>query len=195
MRSRLLVLVALVGTALVGAACGAAGSAAPQTFSNVTFDTVQVFAMSGIASYYPSALAIFTRQVVPTVIFSDGTVAFDIAFDLTPGGSVRILPPRSVVIGPNLAPEQVGLLPQPGVAFDAIQTAPLTGFTLDSTVTIPPGQPLLIQTNTVFCSSFVPPQQYAKLIVDSVNTVSRLIYFRLATNPNCGRRNLAVGSQ
>ena len=196
MRSRLPVLVALVGAALAGGACGAASTTAPTgALSLVTFDTVQVFAMSGVASYYPSALAIFTRQVVPTVIFSDGTVAFDVAFDITAAGSVRVLPPRSVVLGPNLAPEQVGLLPQPLVAWDDLREAPLTGFTLDSTVTILPGQTLVIQTHTVFCSSAALPTQNAKLIVDSVNVISRLIYFRLATNPNCGRRNLAVGTQ
>lgn len=195
MRSRLPVLVALAGAALAGGACGASDTTAPRAaLQLVTFDTVQVFAMSGVAAYYPSALSIFTRQVVPTVVFSDGTIAFDIAFDLTPAGAVRIVPPRSVVLGPNLAPEQVGLL-LPGVAFDAVREAPLTGFVLDSVVTIVPGQALLVQTHTVFCANSTLQTQNAKLVVDSVNVVSRLIFFRLATNPNCGRRNLALGTQ
>ena len=195
MRSRLFVLAALAGAALTGGACGAASTTSPTApLQLVTFDTVQVFAMSGVAPYYPSALSIFTRQVVPTVIFSDGSVAFDVAFDITAAGTVRVLPPRSVVLGPNLAPEQVGLLPQPLTTFDNLREAPLAGFTLDSAVTIPTGQTLLIQTHTVFCANAAVRAQNAKLVVDSVNMVARLIYFRLATNPNCGRRNLALGT-
>ena len=194
MRSRLPVLLAFAGAALASGACGGGITSPTGPRSLVTFDTVQVFAMSGAAPYYPTALSIFSRQVVPAVIFSDGSVAFDVAFDLTPTGSVRVLPPRSVVLGPNLAPEQVGLLAMPLIAFDDVREAPTTGFVLDSAVTIAPGKTLLIQTHTAFCSNAIAQTQNAKLVVDSTNVISRLIYFRLATNPNCGRRNLALGT-
>ena len=184
------VLLALVGAALAGGACGATQPKVNLTF--VTADTGRLFALSGVQAYYPSGLNIPSRVVVVTDVFSDGSVAFDVAFDITPAGKVRVLPPRSVVLGPNVVPAQVSLFVSPGT-FDATTEAPVTGYVADSVQTVNPGQTVVAQLHPVECSASLLKTLHAKLVVDSVNVVSRMLFYRIVVNPNCGRRGLVPG--
>ena len=189
-RLRIASLLASLCAALVGGACGSTEVKFPLSF--VTADTGRLFALSGVASYLPSGLNIPARVVVAAQVFSDGSVPFDIAFDLTPAGKVLFLPPRAVVLGPNVVPPQIGLLVATGT-FDATTEAPVAGFVLDSVKTVNPGQTVVVQLHPVTCSASVLTTMHAKLIVDSANVVSRLIYYRIVVNPNCGRRGLVPG--
>ena len=176
--------------ALAGGACG---TTEPKVnLTAVTVDTGRLFALSGTDPIFPTAINIPARVVVLTTVLSDGTVPFDLAFDLTPAGKVRVLPPRSVLLGPNVVPSIVGLFVSTAT-FDATVEAPVGGFTYDSVQTVNPGQPFVVQMQPRDCAFSVLRTMHAKMVVDSVNLVSRLIYYRLALNPNCGRRGLVPG--
>ncbi|MBI2796423.1 MAG: hypothetical protein HYX65_06960 [Gemmatimonadetes bacterium] len=187
---RLTSLFALVAAALAGGACGA--TEPKVNLGLVTADTGRLFAMSGTDPIFPTAINIPSRVVVLATVFSDGSVPFDLAFDLTPAGAVRVLPARSVVLGPNVVPPVVGLFVPTGT-FDATTEAPVAGFTYDSVQVVSPGQPFVVQVRPVDCSYGVLTTMHAKMVVDSVNLVSRLIHYRIVLNPNCGRRGLVPG--
>ena len=189
-RLRLTSLVALVIAALTGGACGSTEPMVNLTI--VTVDTGRLFALSGTSPIYPTAINIPARVVVLTTVLNDGTVPFDLAFDLTPAGAIRLLPPRSVILGPNVVPPIVGLLVSTA-SFDATTEAPVTGFVYDSVQTVNPLQPFVVQVRPNDCRFSVLQTMHAKMVVDSVNLVSRLIYYRIALNPNCGRRGLVPG--
>ena len=183
-------LLALVLAALAGGACA---TTEPQV--NLTFvlaDTGRVFALSGTDPIFPTAINIPSRVVVIATVLSDGTVPFDVAFDLTPAGKVLVLPARSVVLGPNVVPPSIGLF-LPGGTFDAATEAPSVGFVLDSVKTVSPGEPFVLQLRPLECSFSILQTMHAKMVVDSVNLTSRLLYYRLVLNPNCGRRGLVPG--
>ncbi len=186
--------VALVGALAVALWAGACTSpTANQTGAllRATEDTGQLFALTGSAAYLPSGLNLTTRNVVVVVVFDDGSVAFDVAFDILPSGQIRVMPPRTVAIGPNVLPKSLDLLPSAsGTTWSALTEAPAAGYIRDTAQVINVGQPIVMQVRPSFCSLQVLNVLSAKFVVDSVNTTSRKIFYRLLANPNCGRRGL-----
>jgi hypothetical protein len=81
--------------------------------------------------------------------------------------------------------------------FDAVTTAPKTGYETDSALVLVPGEVVAIQSahnfNQDLCQFAISPYIYAKVAVDSVNLASRLIYLRMGTDPNCGFRSFVTG--
>ncbi len=154
-------------------------------------DTGQLFALTGSRPYLPSGINLTTRNVVVVTVFDDGSVAFDVAFDIMPNGQVRVMPPRTVAIGPNVLPPSLDLqVPAAGTAWSAITVAPQTGYIRDTAQIISVGQPILMQVHPTLCSLQVLSALSAKFVVDSVNATTRKIFFRLLANPNCGQRGL-----
>ncbi|MBI3790427.1 MAG: hypothetical protein HY275_06070 [Gemmatimonadetes bacterium] len=186
-----LVLPVIVAAALVAGACTNSTANSNAGLSLAVEDTGQLFAMSGVPTYYPAGLNLTTRNVVVVTVFDDGTVPFDVAFDLTPGGQVRVLPPRTVALGPTVGPVNLDLL-KSTAAWSAITEAPQTGYIRDTIQTIGVGQPIIMQLRPPLCALAIAGLNTisAKFIVDSVNVPARKIFFRLLANPNCGRRGL-----
>lgn len=154
-------------------------------------DTGQLFALTGSAAYLPSGINLTTRNVVVVTVFDDGSVAFDVAFDILPNGQVRVMPPRTVAIGPNVLPRSLDLYtPVAGTAWSAVTVAPQTGYIRDTAQVISVGQPIVMQVHPTLCSLQVLNALSAKFVVDSINATSRKIFFRLLANPNCGQRGL-----
>jgi hypothetical protein len=132
----------------------------------------------------------FPAQSVTRV---DGTYAFDVAFDITPDGNVMLLPPEMVGQNPS-GNRLVGI--QKGLGtFDAITSAPLTGYTVDSATVIGRGQAVAVQAQEPVCLSSNPiaPFLYAKIVIDSVDVVHRGIYGRAMIGGDCGYRQLIAG--
>lgn len=165
-----------------------------QATLKVTTDTSNVFAMSGTPAVLPAGWNAFTGIV--SRITAD--MAFDVAFDLGTGNQVRLIPARLIagtkpgLGGGTTATQQVGFLTVSGT-FEAIGKAPSTGYKRDSVVTVTPGQPVVVEVTSDGCQLSFATTAYAKLVVDSVNTVNRQIFFRATRNPNCGFRSFSPG--
>lgn len=152
-------------------------------------DTLSVFALSGTPPSYPSGVSIVARQAVRV----DGFANFDVAFDIDGAGNAVIFPVKFIVPGGS---RPVGLLKVPA-AFDSVLEAPNTGFDNDTSLTVAPGETVVIQSaqngDNDVCRFALSPFIYAKIAVDSVNLASRTLYLRLGLDPNCGFRSFAAG--
>jgi hypothetical protein len=89
---------------------------------------------------------------------------------------------------------RVGLLLADG-PFDAITRAPTSGYKYDSSLVMPAGKILLVDTIDHTCNTFslLGPNIRAKIQLDSVSLVRRALYMRVLSNPNCGFRDLVPG--
>jgi hypothetical protein len=188
MKARLALLAAI--SAVVGLnACGDPTNL--QASLPTAVDTLSVFALTGTPAAYPSGLAILQGQPVRV----DGLASFDVAFDITPSGDAIMYPVKLVVAAPGTS-RPVGLQRVAGL-FEAINTAPSSGYELDSAMVMTPGSVVVVQSahnaSGDLCQFALSPNIFAKVVVDSVNTDSRLIFFKLGIDPNCGFRSFAIG--
>jgi hypothetical protein len=154
-------------------------------------DTLSLWALSGTPPTYPSGVSIVGRQAIRV----DAGAAFDVAFDINADGNPVIYPVKLIVSTPG-GSRPVGLLRVPG-EFDSVTVAPSTGYEADSALVLSPGEVIAIQAAhnqaSDFCQFAISPNIYAKIAVDSVNLDSRILYFRLGLDPNCGFRSFAEG--
>jgi hypothetical protein len=189
MKSRL-VLVAAIFVAAVLNGCGDPTNIKAQLPTFV--DTLSVWALSGTPPTYPSGISVPGRQIVTV----NANAGFDVALDLNAAGEPVIYPVRLVVSTPGGSGRPVGLQKVAGT-FETVTAAPSTGYETDSALVIGAGETVVVQTpqngSTEVCQFAISPNLYAKITVDSVNLASRILYFRLATDPNCGFRSFADG--
>jgi hypothetical protein len=151
-------------------------------------DTLVAFALTGTPADLPSALSILGREVVRP----DGTLGFDVAFDLDPQGKVLLHPVR-VVGGPSATGRTVGMQKITG-SFDNVTRAPDGGYKYDSTFVLSVGDGVVLQVlNSTFCQLEISQLIYAKLQIDVVDTSQRAIRFHMVHDPNCGFRSFLAG--
>lgn len=184
-----IVTVGVLGAAIVVSAC--TNPLHIQASAAVTIDTLTVSALSGTSPSLASAVDVFTRQ--PVLV--DGGAQFDVAFDILSANQVRIVPVKLVVTSIS-GVRLVGLKPVPG-KFDSLLIAPAGTYEQDSSLTVGPGDLVVVQTTRAlpgeFCQFAISPYLYAKLSVISIDTTARTIQFQLGADPNCGFRSLQPG--
>jgi hypothetical protein len=89
---------------------------------------------------------------------------------------------------------QVGLQTVTDSTFDQLTKARSKGYTYDTQFTLDVGIPVYIVAKSTACASdLYSNDMYAKLVVDSVHTSDRSLFFRVVTDPNCGFRSLVPG--
>jgi hypothetical protein len=187
-RNRLPAAVAVAG-ALIAAACGGDGLTSPATVEN-TARRFSVYALTGTSSALPSAYQYSTETVLRPTVLPSGSVSFDLAFDITADGKVRLLPVRTVVpSAPNGTPT-VGIL-RVNQAFGEVGRAPDRGYVYDSVVVAAIGETFTLQLSNSGCVYQEP--FYAKLTVDSILLPERRMVLRSLVNRNCGYRGLTEG--
>lgn len=185
-RLRLLALAAALAGATSLAACGDVNTIrADQDNTNQTFT---VFALTGTPTNAPAAIS-FSNKSTTRI---DGSLAFDLAFDLTKAGAPMLLPLAQVGT-PVSGARTIGLLKVAGT-FESITEAPRTGYTFDSTMVVVPGQVVVVQSQEANCSYSFTPYIFTKIVIDSVNVPARALYGRTLINLNCGFRSLAPGT-
>lgn len=178
MKSRLLLAVLAV---IAPAACGDPLSARA-SFETVE-DTLAVFAFSDTPLSAPSGLNTIRHEAVRVDASSD----YDIVFDISPDGQAVIYPPRLI-----------GAVGNAGVRTDTtgyarVLEAPADGYNDSTATTVAEGDVVLVRAASPSCVTAFNPYIYSKLVIDSVRTPSRTIYFRMRVDPNCGFRGLAEG--
>jgi hypothetical protein len=182
-----IVAIAVAGLAILGVACGDL-TAVPASLPTVT-DSGTVYALNGAPPGAPTALHVFSGTLLPAT----AAFVFDVAFDLDTAGHVLIIPQRVVATGLSSS-HTVGLLSVSG-DFDALATAPKTGYRVDTTLVTVPGQVVAIQsTDPNACGiSLTGTTLYGKVVVTAVDLVQRTLAVRFAVDPNCGFYSFAAG--
>lgn len=178
---------ALVVCAAIVGACDGPSQPAGQT-ENAT-QPFFVHALSGSPLATSNAITFPGRSVTRV----DGTFDFDVAFDIDANGNVVLLAPE--LVGQNPAGNRlVGI--QTGLgSYDNILEAPLSGYTVDSSMTVARGQAVAVQAQEPICLTSNPaaPYLYAKIVIDSVDIPNRGIYGRTMIGGDCGYRQLIAG--
>ena len=159
----------------------------------VVFDTTSAYAMTNSPVSFPAAFSFASGLPVRV----DPSIGFEVAFDLANSGKVQLIPARRisttrVISGVASASPQVGMQLVKGT-FESMTKAPTGGYTHDSTFVVAPGEAVVLEVSGAACTYSLVSQQYAKLVVDSVNAGRRQIYFRVVRDPNCGFRSLTPG--
>jgi hypothetical protein len=206
MTARRLVPFLFLGCTIAASLAGCGGYSLGTAFGTVGFDTLVFHALNHSGPNSPSGFDLTTQLAVIT----DGTEAFDVAFDLSPAGQTIMFPIKLIETGNGIGvAHQVGFkmtaqlydstacvkanlpanLPNPCY----IIRAPLHGYAFDTTYTLVPGVPVIVAASTIGCQGAVDPVLYAKLVVDSVNVSQGLIFARATVDPNCGFRSFLPG--
>lgn len=164
-----------------------------RAFREVEFDTLTAYAMTQTPVSFPSAYSASAGIVVRV----DPEIAFEVAFDLPGMGKVQLIPARRIsptrlVTGIPTPSPSVGMQLIKGT-FESMTRAPTGGYSFDSTFTVAPGEGVVMELSGDACQFSLASQQYAKLVVDSVNLARRQIHFRAVRDPNCGFRSLQPG--
>lgn len=188
--------VAALSTVLLGAALLASCNdpLGVKASLSVRTDTLSAFAMTGTPATYPAALDAQNSTVVR--IGSD--VAFDIAFDFTSNGAVQLVPARQVSATSSsggvivTSSRRVGLQKGSGT-FESITKAPDKNYTYDSLLVVNTGVPVVMELAGTTCTYSLSTAVYAKIVIDSVNTTTRRLFFRSTVDPNCGFRSFQAG--
>ena len=131
-----------------------------------------------------------SESLVRPQVLADGSLNFDVAFDITAAGKVLVLPARAIVPLPPAGAPSIGFVRQPGV-YEQLQRATDKGYVADSTITLAVGETVTIRLLNSGCVYGEP--FYAKLTIDEVNVAERRLLFRTLVNRNCGYRSLLEG--
>lgn len=165
---------------------------APKAYENVRSDTLELSALNGSPPGARAALVLASLAPVP-VGSSQGSLFFDLAFDIDDAGDVAVIPVARVGECARGGSCQVGLQ-RTGSSYEAATEAPNRGYTYDEVFTVEPGQTLYVVAKSTIClSGFSSADLYGKLVVDSVRVTDRKIFLRATVDPNCGFRQLVPG--
>jgi len=181
---------ALIVAAVALVACGDSNTLLNAASSENTARNYSVYALTGTASALPAAYKFTSELLARPQLLSNGSVNFDVAFDLTADNKVKLLPVREVVPLPPAGVASVGLL-KSSSAYSALERAPERGYTVDSTLVVGIGETVVLQLPGSGCIYGEP--YYAKLVVDSIIAAQRRIVVGSLVNRNCGFRGLTVG--
>jgi hypothetical protein len=177
--------VAVSAAALV--ACGP-DPFAPQPDGPNLDTNFQIWAITGSPVPYPTAFAVPQRATVR--LEPSGT--FDIAFDITPSGDLQVLPVGRV-ISSLTGSRPIGIIVS-STPYSQIESAPRTGWAVDSIVNLQEGSVFVLQVTTQFCAGQTRQTIYGKFRVDSILPAERRARLSGRVNPNCGFRSFADGT-
>ena len=146
-------------------------------------DTGTVYALNGAPAGAPAGLHIFTGSVVPV----DQSFAFDVGFDLDSAGQITVYPQRTVATALSTATHSVGLQTAKD-SFEAVLTAPKSGYRADTALVVQRNAVVLVQSNDqgVCGLSLTGTSLYAKFQITEVNRLTRQLKIRWTADPNCG---------
>lgn len=185
-KSSLAVLVAAM-LAVVATACGTL-TGVPSSLATIS-DSGVVYAINGAPPGAPTALHVFSG----TLLAADANFIFDVAFDIDSTGHVVIIPQRAVASA--LATTHTVALQTSTTTFDQLGEAPKNGYRADTAVVTSINQTIVVQSQdpNACGTSLTGSTLYAKIVVQSVNVLTRQLKIRYATDPNCGFFSFASG--
>lgn len=160
---------------------------APTANSPVVRTIFTVWAISGSPTPYPTAYSVQNNVTVRL----EPTGTFDLAFDITAGGRLRVLP-VSAVVAPLAGARSIGIQVS-DLPYADITSAPRGGYNSDSIVELDVGDAFIVQVPSQLCGFSQTPIVYAKFTVDTIVPADRRAFLSGRINPNCGFRSFADG--
>ena len=152
-------------------------------FTN-TVDTLTLFALRGTPIRSRSAYDMYSLSTSRT----DTTSGYDFAFDIDSTGRALIYPSGAL-----------GLSKDPGLqlmdrTFDAVQSAPETGFSTDTAIAVDSDNVFVARSRvtSLFCV-YVAVPRYGKFHVLAIDPTARSITLEGLVDLNCGYRGLEPG--
>jgi hypothetical protein len=192
MHGRLSALLIAIGAMAALASCG------DPTALRASFENREAeFSVHALNGSHPNTLnAVRVRTI--GLERATAAFAFDIAFDITDTGTVKLITSRW--LGTEVAGGQnrVGLRDSPELTFEQVTTEPPRDrFIYDSMLVVPVGRVVLVDVLELQCAaeSIIGLNIRAKLRIDSIVPSARRIHMRMVSNPNCGFRDLVPGGQ
>jgi hypothetical protein len=165
---------------LLTTACG--DQLFPASIDNVEEEVI-LGSLTSTPLSIPSGYSIPDARAVRTEISS----AFDFAYVVNSEGQHFLVPLDALGLGSSGF--NPGLI-RSEVSFEAIEEAPVNGYTTSDSVTVAVGD-VLVARSRIVCSLGVP--QYVKLEVLEINVDLNTIRLRTMPNVNCGFRALLPG--
>jgi hypothetical protein len=189
MRARLSALLVAAGAVAALTSCGDP-TAVKARLTNFERKHI-LYSLNGSSPILPTALRV--RAALPQFVGPE--FAFDIAFDLTDTGTVRLYTARSLATENQGSMNRVGLRDSPGLNFESVIDPPRDLFVYDSSLVVPVGRTVLIDVFDASCQTeaLLGFNIKAKMKVDSIDAPNRAIYIHIVSNPNCGFRQLVPG--
>lgn len=182
-------LVALAGLslAIAGVACGDF-TGVPASLATLT-QTGTVYAINGAPFNAPTALHVFSGTLLPAT----SSFVFDIAFDLDAAGNAVLIPQRVIATGLT-ATHTVAMQKITG-DFDALTSAPKSGYHADTSMVVALNQVVAIQSSDPnACGvSLTGSTLYAKLVVTAIDRDAKQLTVLYTVDPNCGFFSFASG--
>lgn len=160
---------------------------APRANTPVLSTSFAVWAISGSPAPYPTAYSVQSNVVVRL----EPTGSFDIAFDITPGGRLRVLP-MSEVVTPLSGVRAIGMQ-RSAVPYAGIDAAPRGGYAQDTILELDVGDAFVVRVPSQLCGFSQQTIIYAKFSVDTIVPADRRAFLTGRVNPNCGFRSFADG--
>jgi hypothetical protein len=182
---RLISFAAAVGATAVVTLAACNDSTGYEATIPVFRDTAIVFAMTGSPPQLPNAFSFVSGRATRI-----DSLAFDVAFDITADNQVALYPVTT--IGQLSAPRRIGIRVD-SAGFETIQRAPVSGFVHDSLVVVPIGRTFILEVPGNCQLYSLSAYQYSKVVIDTVDPVTRQIAFHAVTDPNCGFRSFKTG--
>jgi hypothetical protein len=191
MSQRLSALLVAAGAVAALTSCGDP-TAIKARLTNIQTQTA-VFALNFTPFTTDNAVRVRSATTVPAT----AGFLFDIAFDLTDTGTVKIITARALATELAGTLNRVGLRDSPELTFDGVIDPPRDKFVFDSTLVVPVGRTVLLDIIDLSCQTeaILGFNIKSKLRVDSIVYADRRIHFSMVSNPNCGFRLLVPGGQ
>jgi len=178
---------AALAVAVAGVACGDF-TGVPASLPTVT-TTGTVYAINGAPVGAPTAFHMFSGTLLP----ANASFVFDVAFDLDATGNAILLPQRTVATG--LTSTHTVSLQKVAGQFDALTSAPKSGYRADTALVVPINQVVAIQSSDPnACGvSLTGSTLYAKLVVTAIDRAAKQLTVLYTVDPNCGFFSFASG--
>lgn len=172
------------------AACGGgSGLLGPATSTNVDRQ-FSVYAMTGSPAILPTAYRFSSETLVRPQLLSNGSLNFEMAFDITADGRVLLLPAAAVSPAPPLGAPVLRIQRARGT-YESVTRAPTGGYATDTTLTAQVGDAFVLQLPGAGC--FYGDPFYAKLGIVAIVPEERRVVVTAMVNRNCGYRALTPG--
>ena len=176
--------VGVLALTLLGSASGCGDPFGQKAQFNNAVDTLTLFALRGTPIRANSAYDMYTLSTSRT----DTTAGYDFAFDIDSVGKARMYPAGALGLS-----KDAGLLLMDRT-FDAVHSAPETGFATDTSIVV--GQDNVFvarsRTSSLYCV-YVAVPRYGKFHVLAIDTTARSITLEALVDLNCGYRSLEPG--
>jgi hypothetical protein len=152
-------------------------------FANAV-DTVTLFALRGTAIRAHSAYDMYTLSTSRT----DTTSGYDFAFDIDSTGTARVYPAGALGLSKDAGLQLMDR------TFDAVHSAPETGFSTDTAIAVAKDQVFVARSrvSSLYCV-YVAVPRYGKFLVLSIDPTARSITMQALVDLNCGYRGLEPG--